>query len=125
MTKIIMKADCGNSPKMQFLKDFNIAFAKGDIDYLINAVTEDFVWNIVGSTTLSGKEAFLQELQQMNKLIVKELAIDKVLSHGREGAASGSLTMEDGKTFAFSDHYEFKGAKGTKIKAMTSYVISI
>ena len=36
MTEINIKADCGNSPRKQFLKELNIAFAKGNPDFIID-----------------------------------------------------------------------------------------
>ncbi len=33
--------------------------------------------------------------------------------------------MKTGKEYAFSEFYEFSGAKGAKIKSITSYVIEI
>ena len=67
MTKIISNPNCGNSPKMEFLKDFNIAFATGNVEF----------------------------------------------------------TLESDKKYAFSDFYIFNGAKGSKIKSITSYIIEI
>ena len=54
-----------------------------------------------------------------------ELTIDQILSHGKEGATNGIMKMQNGKKYAFSDFYKFKGAKGVKIKFITSYVITI
>ena len=56
---------------------------------------------------------------------VSELVLEQILSHGKEGAVNGIMKMQDGKKYAFSDLYVFQGAKGTKIKTMTSYVIGI
>lgn len=36
MTKINIPFDCGNSPKREFIKQFNIAFAKGNADFIID-----------------------------------------------------------------------------------------
>lgn len=60
MTKIISSPNCGNSPKMEFLKDFNIAFAKGNLEIIADSVTDDIVWNIIGDRKIEGKENFMQ-----------------------------------------------------------------
>ncbi|MRH99211.1 nuclear transport factor 2 family protein [Kriegella sp. EG-1] len=125
MTKIVSSPNCGNSPKMEFLKEFNIAFAKGDVAFLTESVTVDIVWNIIGDKKIEGKEKFIVELEKMKSEKVSELVLEQILSHGKEGAVNGILKMQDGKKYAFSDFYVFQGAKGTKIKAMTSYVIGI
>ena len=125
MTKIISSPNCGNSPKMEFLKQFNIAFAKGNVAFLTERVTDDIVWNIIGDKKIEGKENFTAALEKMKNNIADELILDQVLSHGKEGAANGTMKMQDGKKYAFSDFYVFEGAKGTKIKSITSYVMSV
>lgn len=125
MTKITSSPDCGNSPKMAFLKEFNIAFAKEDVEFLIKSVTDEIVWNIIGDKKITGKQNFADELKNMKVNKITELALDQILSHGKEGAVNGIIKMHNEKRYAFSDFYQFNGAKGTKIKSITSYVIEI
>ncbi|SIS97677.1 Ketosteroid isomerase-related protein [Zobellia uliginosa] len=125
MTKIISSPNCGNSPKMEFLKQFNIAFAKGDIAFLIENVTDDIVWNIIGDKTIEGIEVFAEELEKIQSVKASELILDQILSHGKEGAANGWMTMENGKRYAFSDFYIFQSTKGEKINAITSYCLEV
>lgn len=125
MVKIKVSADCGNSPKREFLKAFNIAFAEGNIPFLSDSVAEDIAWNMVGDKTIEGKSNFIESLEEMKENLVSELAIDKIVTHGKEGAVNGTLKMENGKTFAFADIYEFRGAKGTQLQSMVSYIIEI
>lgn len=125
MIKIISSPNCGNSPKMEFLKNFNIAFAKANIDYLTESVTDNIVWDIIGNSTIEGKEKFTEKLEKMKSNKASELILHQILSHGKEGAANGIIKMQDGKKYAFSDFYEFNTAKGSKIKSITSYVIEM
>ena len=125
MTKIVVSADCGNAPKKEFLKEINIAFAKGNSDFLIESVTDKIVWNKIGDKKVEGKNKFKEELEKMITKKVSELTLDRILTHGKEGAVSGILKMENGKKYAFSDFYEFSGAKGVKVKSITSYVMGI
>lgn len=125
MTKIISSPNCGNSPKMEFLKQFNIAFAEGNIAYLTNHVIDDIVWNIIGDKKIEGIEAFREELEKMQSAKASELVLDQILTHGKEGAANGLMSMENGKQYAFSDFYIFQSAKGEKVKAITSYCIEV
>lgn len=125
MTRIISSPNCGNSPKMEFLKQFNIAFAEGNVAFLTENVTDDIVWNIIGDKKLEGIEAFTEELEKMQSVKASELRIDQILSHGKEGAANGTMKMESGKEFAFSDFYIFHSAKGKKIVAITSYCLEV
>lgn len=125
MTKIFSSPNCGNSPKMTFLKEFNIAFAKGNLKFLIENVTDEIVWNIIGDRKIEGKEKFLEELKKMKSEKATELIIDQILSHGKEGASNGIIKMQNGKKYAFSDFYVFKNNKSTDLKSITSYVIEI
>jgi hypothetical protein len=54
---------------------------------------------------------------------ISELIIERILTHGKEGAVSGVIKLEDGRTFEFADFYEFNVAKDTKVRSITSYVI--
>lgn len=125
MTKIIFGSNCGNSPKMEFLKQLNIAFAEGNVAFLMENVTDDIIWNIIGDKKIKGIEAFSEELEKMKSVKASELILDQILSHGKEGAANGVMIMENGKQYAFSDFYIFQSAKGEKIKAITSYCIKL
>ena len=53
------------------------------------------------------------------------MTIHAVITHGREGAINGEITMTDGHRYAFCDIYRFNSAKGNQIKAMTSYIIDV
>ena len=125
MTKIVSSPNCGNSPKMEFLKDFNIAFAKGNVEFLIESVTDEIVWNIIGDKKIVGKENYVEELEKMKSEKTTELIIDQILSHGKEGAANGIMKMKNGKKYAFSDFYVFRKNKSTDLKSITSYVVEI
>lgn len=125
MAKITLKTDCGHSPKREFLKDFNVAFGKGNIKFLTDSVTDDIVWTMVGDKTITGKESFFMAIRTMAEQKVAECVIEKVITHGKEGAVNGIMKMVNGKEYAFSDFYEFKNSKATDIRTITSYVIQI
>jgi hypothetical protein len=125
MTKIIVSEDCGNSPKNIFIEKLTAAFAKRDAKFILGNVTDSIRWNIVGGLLLEGKDNFAQALERMKNEKVAELSIRHIATHGKTGAVDGTVILEDGKTRAFCDVYEFHGAKGTAIKEITSYVIDI
>lgn len=125
MTKISSSPNCGNSPKMEFLKNFNIAYSKGDLVYLSQCLTDDIVWNIVGHKLMEGKDQFLSEFKNMSEVKTAELKIDQILTHGKEGAVLGVIILENGEQYAFSDFYKFNSAKAEQIKSITSFVIQL
>jgi len=123
MVLINVKADCGNSPKMAFLKELNIAFAELNRKFLMESVSDEIIWDIVGDKKIEGKENFAKELEKIKTKRTAELTLLQILSHGKEGAANGLIKIEDGEKYAFSNFYKFIGAKGAKIKSITTYLI--
>jgi hypothetical protein len=125
MTKIIVSEDCGNSPKNIFIEKLTAAFAKCDVKYVLDHVTEDIRWNIVGDTLIEGKDNLARALEQMQNEKIAQLTIRHIASHGKTGAVDGTIVLEDGKIRAFCDVHEFNGAKATAVSEITSYVIEI
>ena len=127
MLKVHVEADCGNAPKKVLLRDFNIAYAKGDVADLLPYVAADIRWTLVGDKVIEGKEQFAQEVEQMTRPTqpkVVELTINNVLTHGVGGAIDGIMLLEDGSRYAYCDVYRFSSnAKDAKIKVITSYII--
>jgi len=115
MTKITSSPDCGNSPKKELLKKINIAFANGNSDFLTESVADKIVWDIIGEKKIVGKEKFTEHLIKMKAEKASELVLDRILTHGKEGAVNGIMKMQNGKKYAFSDFYDFNGAKGSKV----------
>lgn len=125
MAKISTPSDCGNSQKKEFIKDFNIAFADGNMDYILDNISDNIEWTIVGDKKIIGRESVENTLKEMANYKVSELIIDKILTHGKDAAATGIMRMENGKSYAFSDFYEFSSAKGEMIKSMVSFAIEV
>ncbi len=122
MMKVTVESDCGNTPKVEFIKKINIAFAQGDSDFFVARVTDNIVWDLVGDKRIEGKDEFAKTLESMKEVVATELVFEKILTHRKHGAANGVMKMPDGSAYAFSDFYEFRG---TKIRKITSYVIKV
>jgi hypothetical protein len=125
MTTIIVSEDCGNSPKNIFLQNLAIAFAKGDMQFILSSVTDDVRWQIVGERLFQGKAEFAKALANMENASVEEINIQHVVTHGKARAVNGIKTQKDGKIIAFCEVVEFNGAKATHVKEITSYGIEI
>lgn len=125
MTRVIISEDCGNSPKNLFLEELTVAFAKGNSEFILGNVTEDIRWNVVGEKLIQGRDNFAAALKRMKDDKAMELAIRHVATHGKTGAVDGIIKLQSGKTRAFCDVYEFRGAKATSVKEITSYVIEM
>lgn len=122
MTRIIIGEDCGNSPKNVFLQKLTIAFAKGNAKFLLGSVTDDICWNIVGDRQIQGLDRLAEALEELRHTITAELTIRHIATHGEVGAVDGIRTMQDGRILAFCDMYEFRDAKDTRVREITSYI---
>ncbi len=121
--QITIKPDCANAPKKQLLRDLNIAYARSDVDAILKLFTDDISWHIVGEFEMRGKERVREVLEQMRDVVVCELIIDSIITHGREGAVSGTVIPQHGNPVAFCDVCQFQSAAGKKVKAMKSYTV--
>jgi hypothetical protein len=117
-------ADCGNAPKKQVIRDFNIAFAQGDVTGVLSFLAEEVEWDIVGNKVLQGKAAVEAELNYMAETSFQSLSLDIVLTHGKFGSAVGALTTVDGDVYRFSDTYEFVSAGKHTIQRFISFAMA-
>ena len=124
MTKITVTPDCGNAPRKEFLKEFNIAFATGNAAFIIEHADDNITWTIYGDKQIEGKEDFAKEINVMKDYIADEVVIHSIITHGREAALNGEMTMGD-KTYAFCDVYQFTNTTSDIIKEMKSYVLPV
>lgn len=124
MSKIRVTPDCGNSPKREFLKSFNVAFPKGNTDFIMEHVSDDIHWEMIGHKTIEGKDSMLKELTAGKKNPMKEFELSSIITHGKEGAANGIFKLSNGKTYKFCDVYRFQGTKN-RIVEILSYVIEV
>lgn len=122
--KIICPEDCGNAPKKYFLKEVNIAFVKNNLSFIMDNITDDFNWNIIGRKLIQGKESFVETLKQMQNNKVIELHISNIITHGYDGSVNGTFILENKKSYAFCNVYKLiSPRKNSKIKECTSYII--
>ena len=123
MAKIQIQPDCGNAPRKLFLKELHIALAEGDLDFIKDAIPEQINWEIVGQKSISGKDDYLKALKGYKLWKAKELIVDTIITHGPDASVSGEVIASDKSTYKFCDIYRFKGAGGTTINAITSFLI--
>lgn len=113
--------------KEEFIRDFNQAFSKNDLDFILNNMTEDVQWNFVGEKPMEGKEAVKEFMEPMKEMETLEMELIQIITNGQTAAASGRMKVKEPsgeiKNFGFADFYEFSGLKNPKISKMTSYVV--
>lgn len=126
MVKVHVQPDCENAPKKELLRDFEIAFAKSDAPFILDAFADDIRWEMVGDQIIEGKEAAQAKLFEMLDGSIAELSLDVIITHGDEGAVQGTMQFADGTVFSFCDVYKFTShGKDAKIMKLTSYVVEL
>lgn len=115
--------------KEEFIRDFNEAFAKNDLDFILGSMTENIVWDFVGEGTRKGKEAVKEFLKPMENIKTLEMDLLQIISREQSVAANGRMKIKEPsgeiKSFGFVDFYELDGQKNPKVAKMTSYVVAI
>lgn len=113
----------------QFIVDVNQAFSEGNSEYLLNHITTDFCWIIVGERTVGGKTEFSEALKEMQDMPPMKISVDNIISTEKsavvEGTVIGRNKNGQKKHFGFCDIYWLSGDKEIKIKRITSYVIDV
>jgi hypothetical protein len=123
MARINIQPDCGNAPRKVFLKDFNVALAKGDKTFLTENIHDSITWEVAGHKNVTGKEDYLKAIIVHKLWKVKELTIDTIITHGPDASVSGKIITPDNTKFTFCDIYGFKGAGGTTINSIKTFLI--
>ena len=113
----------------KLLEKLNEAFAKCDIDFLANSVTEDITWNIVGEKIISGKKDFEKALDRMRHGGPTEIKVNEIIISEDRSVVEGIVEfyVEPGKKkkYAFCDVYIFSKKEKTKFKELRTYVALI
>lgn len=111
--------------KGKFLQKINEAFAKSNIEFILENVTDDIEWTAVGDFSVKGKEQFIKAMKKMVSEDPFRLEIKNIITHGDSAAVDGEMESPEGNRYAFCDVYKFRGFKNPKIKNMTSYVVEL
>ena len=113
----------------EFLRKINEAFMDGDKEYLLESVTADFCWNIVGEKLIGGKTEFTDALELMQEMPPLNIKVGKIIISENTGVVVGMVTgknrLGQKKQYSFCDIYELEETPALKIKQMTSYVVDV
>lgn len=123
MIQIIRSEDCGNSPKNIFIQELAIALATGDVEFLLQGVSDEVCLNIVGRKLVQGKAGLADYVRSLGDNQFTTLTIYHVVTHGKAGSVNGAGELTEGGSREFCEVFEFTNAKGTQVKAITAYVI--
>lgn len=108
------------------VNDINDAWVAGDMDAVVDHLTDDFQWTLVGELSTNGKQGFIDQLQQMKEMKTTASSTDNIVVDGTTATVNGTMTCVDPdgapSTFGFCDIYKLRG---DKVKEMTSYVVGV
>ncbi|WP_236975043.1 hypothetical protein [Membranihabitans maritimus] len=126
MVKINVPSQCGNAPKIVYLKDFISAIVTFDTNYLQDNTTEDIHWSIVGAQSFTGQSSVLAELQKYRSITVSALTITTIITHGYDGVVEGQLEFENGKKVSFCDIVRFKSSRNySPVKSIRTHITTL
>lgn len=115
--------------RKKFIEALNQAFAKGDMVGIMNSMSDDITWEMVGNFKIKGKEEFKKAMAEMENIETLEMKINKVITHGKLASIDGYMRIREAsgeeKAFGFCDIYEFGGGQNEKIREMISYVVPL
>lgn len=115
--------------KEQFLRKVNEAYASGNSKFLMDHITEDICWEIVGERYIGGKSEFQEVLDQMKEMPSMEIEVNNIIISDNFGIAEGVVVSRNRlgqkKHFGFCDIYKFIEGGEIKISNIKSYVIDI
>lgn len=108
------------SPRKDVVQTDLEGFRRGDHEMVLSCLTDDVVWVLHGYATLSGKDAFDQEIRNEAFVGKPKLTIDRLIEEGDAVVAPGSgqaARREGGPlNFVFSDVFTFKGDKISRLE---------
>lgn len=108
----------------EIVDKINETFTKGDTEGFLSYCADDVKWNMVGETSVTGKESVRQFMAHMEGCEPPSFTVDAMAADGEYVAAQGDMTMKDENgnvnDYRYCDFYRFSDGK---IVELNSYVI--
>ncbi|WEK38340.1 MAG: nuclear transport factor 2 family protein [Candidatus Pseudobacter hemicellulosilyticus] len=108
----------------QIIRQIIALFDNNDTEGLINIVTDDFEWIMVGDMTVKGKEELKKMFAASGDMEMLSATKDHLVVEGNTGVCDGIVTMKENgeeKERHYCDIYELQGEK---LKKMTTYIVN-
>jgi uncharacterized protein len=110
--------------RKSIVEQINAGFAENNLEKVLSFCTEDFVWTMVGDTTVTGKDAVRKWMASMDPE-PPHFTIQQVVAEGDSVITRGDMIMKDKKdgiahTYSFCDLYRFEG---DRVVDLTAFVI--
>ncbi|CQR47955.1 SnoaL-like domain protein [Paraliobacillus sp. PM-2] len=113
--------------KHTFFREFNEALMSGNITYILESVTTDVSWEMIGNDTIYGKDVLAEVLAGMDQTMEYKLTIEHIIIDSAKAVVNGIIEvttkLNELKTYGFCDIYQLAENEDDKISKITSYVI--
>lgn len=108
----------------QLFEDVLATFDNNDSDGLLNLITDDFIWEMVGDQTVNGKAALKKMFDDTPEgMKMTGNTKDIKIVDGDKAACNGMVTMQNAKGETtesyYCDLYEFESGK---LKRMVTFI---
>jgi len=103
------------------VEKINAGFAENNLERVLSFCTEDFVWTMVGDSTVRGKDAIRKWMASMNPE-PPQFTVQQVVAEGDSVITRGDMIMKAKKeavahTYAFCDVWRFEGDRVAELNA--------
>lgn len=101
------------------IEKVNAAFARNDVEGFLSFCDEDFLWTMVGSKPVRGKDA-IRKWMASGPSEPPKFTVDTVVAEGDFVTASGDMTMNENGVvvpYSYCDVWRFKGDKLSELRA--------
>jgi len=101
------------------------AFDNNDIEGILNCVTDDIEWEMLGENNLKGKETLRKFFSDHADMKMISATKDNIIIEGDRGSVSGSVQCSNGKDQTFNLYYcDIYEVKDNKISKIISYTVN-
>ncbi|WP_154669142.1 nuclear transport factor 2 family protein [Planococcus antarcticus] len=113
-----------------FFCHFNRAFFQGDRQFIEEHISENVVWTIVGSQSITGKQAFLDAAFGVEDGYRDvDFSIELSVATNGEAAVKGTMKKNglagEQKIYSYCDFYVMETEHSEKVKELTTFMIQI
>src|SRR5690606_25092104 len=110
-----------NSPKNLLVQSLALAIETVDPAGFTACVGGDVCWLYPGRPTTEGASAVLSQLRSQQRRLPAKIEVQHAISHGRSGAAIGTVLFTSGEKVRFCHFIEFTSIKGDRIGRISSF----
>jgi uncharacterized protein len=122
----LFQKGAGMSERQRVVERYIEGFRQGDRRMILDCLTDDVEWNLLGWQSLQGKEQFAGEIQNDAFVGTPQLTIERMVEEDEVvvafGAGRGRLRAGGELEFVFSDAFFFEG---DRIRRLDTYQVNL